>query len=556
MATAPIRKPTSYSLSVPVFEPINPASYFDRRLPTPAPVMSTEDYLDIPIRGMQIADKIQDIPIEQNKRAIQKQVQQAMMEKVSPEQAAEVFKNLAVDAVDAEGNVKFETPKPIDPWEAQYYQSRIDLINAQADKARGANANQKWTLDGEPVAEETLDVGVSDYVEPPLPTGGATTMQRTPEDDVLDAQEAQINADRGWVQDPNTGEWTQAAAPVTAVSSPTPEQAALEVPIDGEPLIPTETTVPVSEAQEEPTVVTETAPTQAAQPTGTELKQVGTMNGTPIYQTYKDGVATGRRMEILSTEADGKYKVRMEGLDKIQTIDLTPSADSRNVPESLRAEALDLGVQTYGRTVGEIEKDVLDKRKEGGVLSQRQVQRVNQLQTKLGQDPIYKDVFEIKSAYDAMNESFNQKNGVGDIGMINSYQRIIDPGVSVREGDIKVIQSARSLVDRLNPENLKKKLLGGDRLPEETRRQMKQVADDIYRMRVKNFNEITGVKYKKLADSYGIPYEVLDVDFGVPIEESGTSFGSEAEVQDAFKKGTVKAGDTVVVNGQKFKVEQ
>lgn len=67
-----------------------------------------------------------------------------------------------------------------------------------------------------------------------------------------------------------------------------------------------------------------------------------------------------------------------------------------------------------------------------------------------------------------------QNNTVGDIAAINALQRMIDPGVSVREGDVTLLEMATPWVSYLAL--LKEKATGGGRFLQEEREKMANLA--------------------------------------------------------------------------------
>lgn len=101
--------------------------------------------------------------------------------------------------------------------------------------------------------------------------------------------------------------------------------------------------------------------------------------------------------------------------------------------------------------------------------------------------------------------ALEKENGVGDISAINSFQRLaVDPGVSVREGDVALLQSAQSFGDKafLQAQGLFK----GNKLTEEARKQMKDLALNIYEARV-NFTDDNLQPIKVTAQENGITYD-------------------------------------------------
>lgn len=95
-------------------------------------------------------------------------------------------------------------------------------------------------------------------------------------------------------------------------------------------------------------------------------------------------------------------------------------------------------------------------------------------------------------------------NWFNDIALINAFQKIVDPGVSVKEWDVSLLQSSIALKDRLNPSNLLSKVQAGTKLTPETRKQMLDSTVAIYNAQADFGNDLMKKKYYKLADNYGI----------------------------------------------------
>lgn len=72
-------------------------------------------------------------------------------------------------------------------------------------------------------------------------------------------------------------------------------------------------------------------------------------------------------------------------------------------------------------------------------------------------------------------------NGTSDIAIVNMFQRLADPGVAVREGDVALIQSAQGLIPRVA--NIADWVYAGNRLAPETRANMLRLIDPIVEAR-------------------------------------------------------------------------
>tara|TARA_R110000868_G_scaffold73521_3_gene213179 strand:- start:20257 stop:21651 length:1395 start_codon:yes stop_codon:yes gene_type:complete len=196
-------------------------------------------------------------------------------------------------------------------------------------------------------------------------------------------------------------------------------------------------------------------------------------------------------------------------------------------------------VDKRGKRIGNITKTPAPP--PPGLLSDAQLTEVNRITGKYNADPF------IKRAQDAVAEIGNftaaiqQKNGAGDIAAINAFQRMVDPGVAVREGDIALIQQA---IPRLQRFGLKvANWFVGDQLSPEARSQLDKLAKDLYATRVKNANEKSIPRFMKVAKAARIPFEYIGETFetnapGFMPASGGLSVITSQQDYDALPSGT------------------
>lgn len=207
----------------------------------------------------------------------------------------------------------------------------------------------------------------------------------------------------------------------------------------------------------------------------------------------------------------------------------------------------DLGEVSEKETLQEekLRLDIANARKklkeEGTDLTPKQTQTALAIIGKLQTDPIYKDMLDIQTGLIGVDNGLRQENGFGDIAAINAFQRMIDPGATVREGDIVLIEKANSFLEQLDPEFQIKKLKEGDRLPQATRKRMKELSKELYEARRKNYNDLSGEKYKKLSQGAGIDFEFVGSEFKTVEEiifEEG-KVGGEEKPQEIDVNGEI-----------------
>jgi len=149
--------------------------------------------------------------------------------------------------------------------------------------------------------------------------------------------------------------------------------------------------------------------------------------------------------------------------------------------------------------------DEVNYARENGILTSEQAKIATDLRKEVNNLNEVKMTKELEPNIVALINSLEKGNGVGDIAAINAFQRLaVDPGVAVREGDVALLQSAQSFGDQAL---LKAKgLIKGNKLTDEARKQMKDLALDIYQARV-DFTEDNIQPIKISADEQGIDYD-------------------------------------------------
>lgn len=110
---------------------------------------------------------------------------------------------------------------------------------------------------------------------------------------------------------------------------------------------------------------------------------------------------------------------------------------------------------------------------------------VGRISTALQSNDAYKKYVSVRAESSGLKSllqnAINDPNGTSDIAIINMFQRLADPGVAVREGDVALIQSAQGVVPRIA--NLEAWISEGNRLTPETRANMLTLIDPIVEAR-------------------------------------------------------------------------
>ena len=175
------------------------------------------------------------------------------------------------------------------------------------------------------------------------------------------------------------------------------------------------------------------------------------------------------------------------------------------------AEAEKLGVP-IGTTLSEVTGIVPQKPTNGGELSSKQTSVAIQLSNNLKSNPVYTDMLDVSTGLSGVRSGISQANGFGDITAINAFQRMVDPGATVRSEDVALLREAGGFVDKVLSDFPIKNLQQGDKLPAAVRDRMMDTAIDLYNARLGGY--ATGIQpIKNLAEANGIDFTFVGTDF-------------------------------------------
>ena len=145
---------------------------------------------------------------------------------------------------------------------------------------------------------------------------------------------------------------------------------------------------------------------------------------------------------------------------------------------------------------------------------------------KLEADKTYSKALESRDSRDIIFTSLDKENGFSDIAAINAFQRLIDPGVAVREGDVALIQSAQAFFSKYNPNFIQKKFESGDKLPSDDREKMRVLTKELARMQMEKANKGPIEKFRSLTKKTGIDPDLLAIPFEIEEPKAKTNLES------------------------------
>jgi len=93
--------------------------------------------------------------------------------------------------------------------------------------------------------------------------------------------------------------------------------------------------------------------------------------------------------------------------------------------------------------------------------------------------------------FTTLRSGYSQRSGAGDLAMVNAFQKLIDDGAVVRDSDVRLIQSAQSIWDRIA--TWQKQAKEGELLPQSLRDEMLSTAQGL-------MNGVRGVRGSRVKE--------------------------------------------------------
>jgi len=127
------------------------------------------------------------------------------------------------------------------------------------------------------------------------------------------------------------------------------------------------------------------------------------------------------------------------------------------------------------------------------------------------------DFVKVGDAYTQIRNVAKSPSAAGDLSLIFSYMKMLDPGSTVREGEFANAQNAGGVSDRITAQY--NKILRGERLSEPQRKDFVSQAKTVYesaRSRHKNIDK----RYRGLAEQSGLNPESVVTDYSVQEEQA------------------------------------
>ncbi len=170
----------------------------------------------------------------------------------------------------------------------------------------------------------------------------------------------------------------------------------------------------------------------------------------------------------------------------------------QNIDNQFQAGQLALGQANLGMRQAEFG---LRTAEATGALPNKQAKRdEGALRKEFEARPEIKNFREVVSSYRQIREAAQQGTAAGDLQMIFSYMKMLDPGSVVREGEFANAQNTAGIPDRVR--NAYNRALSGQRLNPNQRKEFMASAGSVVLARRKDYEALSS-QYRGIASDYG-----------------------------------------------------
>lgn len=206
---------------------------------------------------------------------------------------------------------------------------------------------------------------------------------------------------------------------------------------------------------------------------GIEYSQTVTDSGQIVFTPKKFDPSKPIKDQIIVYGKEGEFNDGMSSGDEV-----TPSSDMKEYFLA-KKEGFDGNFVDWKK---QVEQDFVSG--DGIQYTKEQNKAISDTNDKISKNDTYKTVVNALGYADGIVATLSQNTGTGDIAAINQFQKMIDDGAVTRDQDVRLIQSAQSLIDKLNLQV--KKIKEGDQLSSELRQEMLDTTDALYQGKVDN----------------------------------------------------------------------
>lgn len=144
--------------------------------------------------------------------------------------------------------------------------------------------------------------------------------------------------------------------------------------------------------------------------------------------------------------------------------------------------------------------------------------------------PEVKRFQEIRAQFERVKQGADANNASGDIALVFSFMKMLDPGSVVRESEFATAQNAAGVPDQLR--NTYNKVLSGTRLGSEQRVEFKNTAENLLKSEVENFEAVKDWFTNIITDAGARPeFVIIGDEFDSSLEQPSFELDDEGTTQ-------------------------
>lgn len=222
-----------------------------------------------------------------------------------------------------------------------------------------------------------------------------------------------------------------------------------------------------------------------------------TKSGGLVFKSAEAAEAAGHNPKDAEIDSEGNLHI---------TKFVPPGVDPNDRSSAaLKTEAARMGIDTTKMTAGQIAKAMEEKQITEGVIPPHLLPQAGQLARLIVGHPSLKHYPTIREAKEAVDAGLANPDtgGFSDMALVEGFQRMVNPGATVRSQTIQSMMDAAGWLQKLDPTFQWSKAVQGDKFTGAARERIKKLADDIFDRATKNAKPQLNAM-KKVAKSYGI----------------------------------------------------
>lgn len=186
---------------------------------------------------------------------------------------------------------------------------------------------------------------------------------------------------------------------------------------------------------------------------------------------------------------------------------------------------------------------------QGDVVDKDLIEREGSLRKEFSGQQTVKDFTVVRDAYSNVKAAAAEPSAAGDLSLIFSYMKLLDPQSVVREQEFANAQNAAGVPDRIR--NVFNRILSGERLNPEQRADFIRQAEQQYQVRERQYQALRE-QYRGVAKNARARPDQVILDYGVANQAAPPPPGPQVPSPPRPRAVNPQTGETIEWNGQRW----